>query len=635
MSGANPYIIQCDDAPLSAKTKADAGARFLHLAATDLPGYPHNLALDIEQFDQLVHLVDDRVRDLLEIAAFIYGADRLITRGKPNQLEYSNWSRSLIFHIAVRDHSFWNQAPIIAALQKVLLYLSGDKEYSFHFTKKKPASYQSRLFTSPPGGGPKADGSLPAAPEVALFSGGLDSLAGVINLLETTKGKVVLTSHRANSKTTNVQNRVYQQLVKAYPNRLLYFPLECHLTNKERAVEETQRTRFFLYTVVAFALARTFGHAHINIFENGVTSINLPKRQDLINGRASRTTHPQSLRLLNEFYSLVVGQEFTVRHPFLDLTKTEVVELIAHHGKAELIAATVTCTKTFKSFEHRSHATQCGYCSQCVDRRFAMLAAGLDAHDTLYDYDLATDSFPTDNLEAAIHVNDYLRLAAQLNKLSFDGFCDEYFSELADLVPQGVTMAQETEHLNALHDLFRRHSNKVSQGIKLLFDRHVDPLKPIIPNSIYTFVNDRSFLRPEVEKLAELVGKQMQEGIPLIFQRQRPSHENVLNDAVEALLNDNRSRYLRECPTTPFSFSKVIPDHEINGGSRPLYIESKLLSRNTPPSKVTDQLISDLGKYCNGYTLFLLYDPERRIPKDSELKASVEIRWPCQVYIIR
>nr|GFC80471.1 hypothetical protein [Tanacetum cinerariifolium] len=58
----------------------DAGARFLHLAAIDLPGYPHNLALDIEQFDQLVHLVDDRVRDLLEIAAFIYGADRLITR---------------------------------------------------------------------------------------------------------------------------------------------------------------------------------------------------------------------------------------------------------------------------------------------------------------------------------------------------------------------------------------------------------------------------------------------------------------------------------------------------------------------------------------------------------------------------
>ncbi|PJJ54607.1 hypothetical protein CLV45_2948 [Hymenobacter chitinivorans DSM 11115] len=264
-----------------------------------------------------------------------------------------------------------------------------------------------------------------------------------------------------------------------------------------------------------------------------------------------------------------------------------------------------------------------------------MFSASLDDHDTTYDFDLATDSFPEDNIEAAIHVNDYLRLAAQLNKLSFDGFCDEYFSELADLIPAGTPMLEQTEQMSAYYELFRRHSGKVSRGIKILFERHTDPLRPIPPRSIYSFVNDRSFLRPEVEKLAELVSKQMQEGIPLVFQRQRPGHENVLNDAVEALLNSNRNRYLRECPTTPFSFSKVIPDHELNGGSRPLYIESKLLSKNTPPSKVTDQLIADLGKYCNGYTLFLLYDPDRRIPKDSDLKASVEDRWPCHVCIIR
>ncbi len=239
-------------------------------------------------------------------------------------------------------------------------------------------------------------------------------------------------------------------MVSAYPDRLLYFPLDCHLTDGVRAIEETQRTRFFLYTAVAFAMAQTYGLGHLNIFENGITSINLPKRQDLINGRASRTTHPQALRFLNTFYSLVAGKEFTIQHPFLSRTKTEVVEAIAQYNKADLIVATVTCTKTFKSFEHRSHATQCGYCSQCVDRRFAMLAAGLEQYDTIYDFDLVQDSFPADNLEAAIHVNDYLRLAAQLNKLSFDSFCNEYFSELADLVPQGCTMAEETEKLNEL-----------------------------------------------------------------------------------------------------------------------------------------------------------------------------------------
>jgi len=633
LSGAKPYIVRCDSAPVTAKIKADAGARFLHLAITDLPGQLHNLTLDIEQFDQLVHLVGDRVRDMLEIAAFVYGADRLISRGAPNQVEYENWSRSIVFYIAVRDLDFWSQSAANKALCQVLLYLSGDKEYRFYFSKK-PASYQNRLFTIPPGGSTQAKDSLPATPELALFSGGLDSLAGIIDLLETTVSKVVLTSHRANTHTTKVQNLVHQQLVSAYPGRILYLPLECRLSGV-RAVEETQRTRFFLYTAVAFAIAQTYGLAHINIFENGITSINLPKRQDLMNGRASRTTHPQALGFLNAFYTLVAGQKFTVRHPFLSKTKTEVVKLIDYYHRADFIAATITCTKTFKKFAFRSHAKQCGYCSQCVDRRFAMLAAGLEKYDTVYDFDFVRDSFPVDNLEAAIHVNDYLRIAAQLAEHSFESFQDEYLSELVDLVPADCNSTQEVEHLTNLYDLFQRHSSKVRKGINLLFAQHTDPLKPLLPNSIYSFLNERSFLRPEVEKLAEIVAQQMLIGIPLAFQRQRPDHENVLNDIVEALLNHNRTQYLRECPTTPFSFSKVIPDHEINGGSRPLYIESKLLSRNTPPSKVTDQLITDLGKYCNGYTLFLLYDPERRIPKDSELKASVEKRWPCLVCIVR
>ena len=231
---------------------------------------------------------------MLEIAAFVYAADRLISRGAPNQVEYENWSRSIVFYIAVRDLNFWSQPASNKALCQVLLYLSGDKEYWFHFSKK-PASYQNRLFTIPPGGSPKANDSSPTAPELALFSGGLDSLAGIIDLLETTASKVVLTSHRANPHTTKVQNLVHQQLVTAYPGRILYLPLECRLSGV-RAVEETQRTRFFLYTAVAFAIAQTYGLAHINIFENGVTSINLPKRQDLMNGRASRTTHPQALR---------------------------------------------------------------------------------------------------------------------------------------------------------------------------------------------------------------------------------------------------------------------------------------------------------------------------------------------------
>jgi len=45
--------------------------------------------------------------------------------------------------------------------------------------------------------------------------------------------------------------------------------------------------------------------------------------------------------------------------------------------------------------------THCGVCSQCVDRRFAVLAARLEAHDpeTLYKLDLLLVALPAGKLE--------------------------------------------------------------------------------------------------------------------------------------------------------------------------------------------------------------------------------------------
>lgn len=60
----------------------------------------------------------------------------------------------------------------------------------------------------------------------------------------------------------------------------------------------------FLFSAIAFSLCNYYGKHSFYVYENGITSMNLPKQADVINARASRTTHPKTLGLLRKFYKL-------------------------------------------------------------------------------------------------------------------------------------------------------------------------------------------------------------------------------------------------------------------------------------------------------------------------------------------
>jgi hypothetical protein len=62
--------------------------------------------------------------------------------------------------------------------------------------------------------------------------------------------------------------------------------------------------------------------------------------------------------------------------------------------------------------------THCGVCSQCVDRRFAVLAAGLEAHDpaTLYKPNLLIDSLPPGH--ARTMVEAYVSTASDIERMN-------------------------------------------------------------------------------------------------------------------------------------------------------------------------------------------------------------------------
>jgi len=136
-----------------------------------------NVRIELPSFvEQLLHVLP-RLLDLLEIAAYVYCADRWSSRGSKSAVEYHAWSREFVFHIKVRDFEFWSQADIRQKLNLALSFLSGDRRFEFDFQsghETPPTSLFDLQHVS--------TGDIKKS-RIALFSGGLDSLAGVYEIL--------------------------------------------------------------------------------------------------------------------------------------------------------------------------------------------------------------------------------------------------------------------------------------------------------------------------------------------------------------------------------------------------------------------------------------------------------------------
>jgi hypothetical protein len=67
-----------------------------------------------------------------------------------------------------------------------------------------------------------------------------------------------------------------------------------------------------------------------------------------------------------------------------------------------------------------------------------------------------------------------------------------------------------------------------------------------------------------------------------------------------------------------------------------LLIEAKYIRGNTSPSKANEGMASDLIKYPQDkHILFLVYDPDHKIPADVEFINDFESRGRCSVKILR
>ena len=593
----------------------------------DTPDTPANVRIELPNFVRDVYHLPNRILDLLELAAYVYCADRKVSRGAKHLVEYQSWARSFHFVIKVRDYQFWKKPEVAKSLASALTFMTGDREYRFTFHPGH-STPRTSLFDAEQFQLASQDDQ-----DIMLFSGGLDSLAGAIRSLETDDRHICLVSHQSQPGTSKTQTSLYQALKTHYDKRISHYRFACSLRG-HRAVEETQRSRSFLYTSIACAIATAYGQDRFTVFENGITSINFPRREDLSHARASRTTHPRTMKSLEGFFSLVRGCDMKIETPFLTKTKTDVFNILKCGPYPELIASSVSCSRTFRNLET---ATHCGQCSQCIDRRFAAYASkGTDLDGTgLYAADIITQGISGDDArETKTTVVDYIRQARDFSIWNDDHFFDEMMHELAELMEWLPCSSDEQDAFDQVRVLCRRHGSQVENGIQRMRDIHENLYADLEEDSLLQIISDREYLKSPIERLLASLRDLLQSYVPKMFVSTPPADEPDLNEKINALLESNRMGLKREHPIVTFAAARVIPDH--GSDAMDILIESKYVRKGTPPSRASDGMAADLTKYPQeSHILFLVYDPHRAIREEEEFKNDFESLGHCTVLILR
>jgi 7-cyano-7-deazaguanine synthase in queuosine biosynthesis len=581
-----------------------------------------NINANFKEFiERLIH-IPDRVKDLIEIATYVFAVDRIVPRGPYDAVEYQKWSRKIALAICVRDVEFWNQKPIKEQLSKMLVFMTGDKEWNFHFEGGHKTD-QFGLFDIQDNGIVQIEND----PCVILFSGGADSLAGVLDLLETTSKKLILLSHQSSTKAMRTQRQLIKTIDQKYPNRVLHYQFECNLKGG-RPAEESQRTRSFLFLSIAYAISCSINKYEIFVFENGITSLNLRRREELMNARASRTTHPKTVHNIEVFLSMFSNNQVYIKLPFISKTKSDVFQLISKYYR-ELIPSTVSCTSSFE----KVLTTHCGRCFQCIDRRLAIYAANLQKYEqsSIYTFDIAKDVMEGITRTIAI---DYVRQALEFYSSGPDYLFEEYATDLADIIEYYPIGNTETEKIEAIWSLYNRHANCIRGALISIRLENDDPFEPTpLKGSLLSIVDEREYLKPTVKRLMEEI-IEILKVVGEMFVTERPKNENDLNTKIGTFLRSHDKKFRSEYPTVSFACAKVIPDHEWL--TKDLLIEAKYIRTNTTPSVITEGIAADLTKYPGDKAiLFVIYDPTHKIISDDIFTTDIEGKGRNRVLIIR
>ena len=315
------------------------------------------------------------VLDFLFFSSVIYAIDQMVPRSKADD----KWTRRLTVDIPVSEVDRWQAAASI--LQDALSFLTGDRwELSFsprtaslRRLRKRERRVRSR----------RVRGDA-----VCLFSGGLDSLIGAIDWLESHEGqRLLLVGHHDFPGPESDQNRLWPELLERYGRERVDI-LQIRVGQAPKGKEISLRSRSLVFVALGVYAASSLGDdIPVLVPENGNIALNVPLTPSRRGACSTRTTHPYFLTRLSEALG-VLGLQHHLVNDLASKTKGECAQQCLNQDLFRRVALkSVSCAKRghTREWERRS-ANGCGYCMPCIFRRAALHAVGLDTED--YGLDL-------------------------------------------------------------------------------------------------------------------------------------------------------------------------------------------------------------------------------------------------------
>lgn len=314
--------------------------------------------------------------DVLVLAAHVHAADTRISRTSEAQ---DGWTREIRLVVPVSDPARWTDvAPIFV---RMLNFLTGDRwSLAFRARMRRFAlitpAHPACLF------GPPFD-------DLALFSGGLDSLIGAIDALESGRTPLLL-SHAGEGATSDAQTKIYDALKTHYSGRLferlrLWMAFPDGFVNGSGGESTTRGRSFLFFALGVFAGSGLDAPFTLKVPENGLIAVNVPLDPLRLGALSTRTTHPFYIARWNEALQ-GLGLRGRIENPYWNKTKGEMVAACANGDLLRrLVPSSLSCASPTKGRFQGLGTQHCGYCLPCLIRRAALIA-GLhpDSDPTVY-----------------------------------------------------------------------------------------------------------------------------------------------------------------------------------------------------------------------------------------------------------
>jgi 7-cyano-7-deazaguanine synthase in queuosine biosynthesis len=295
-------------------------------------------------FESLEGHVSSIQRDLAYVAASLFTCEELQNNEPKIKFSQGDWIRFLVSSAPI-----WSKREIAGTIQEIFS-LATKSMLTPRFDSLLPATELK---------------AIKSARSVSLFSGGIDSLCGILSLpneFKPTAGIFVCHAH---------MRGIVQNVTSALTGTSVY------TVSIQQNMIEIQQLRGFLYLCFGAILAKLAGSDAVVISETGPT---MYQPQYLPTDLVTVTTNPLLVELTKKLVERVLDFKLRIYEPFENMTKAETIAICP---QKPLLRQTNSCITSRYSDEF----PHCGRCLGCVIRRLSEVVANVE--DSGYAWDVA------------------------------------------------------------------------------------------------------------------------------------------------------------------------------------------------------------------------------------------------------